>query len=86
MVIKYVISLPLFGQKTHTKLLKHGEVSWWGLQGVRVPLCLKEIIHDENRINNFIHSLVQTSPNTYKKKKKKKKRNQNKTKKQTNTK
>ena len=38
-----------------------------GLQGIAAPPCLKEIIHDGNKISNFIHSLVQTSPKTYKK-------------------
>ena len=49
MFIKYVISSSVFGQKIHTKLLKHGERSWWGFAA---PPCLKGIIHDGNKISN----------------------------------
>ena len=43
-----------------------------GLQGVAAPFCIKEIIHDGNKISNVIHSLVQTSPKIYKNKNKNK--------------
>ena len=61
-----------------------------GLQGVAAPSCLKEIIHDWNKMSNFIHSLVQTLPTTYKKiktkqNKQKHKTKQNKTKTKKNT-
>ena len=84
MVIKYVISSSVFGQKTHTNFLNMVKFLGGGLQGVAASPCLKEIIHDGNKISNFIHSLVQTFGLKPTKTENKTKQNKNKNKNKTN--